>query len=176
MSQTQQIEELEAFAESVFLNLVLASLKRKLTDDEATSFTWPRSSPIRAPTGQFSSRAKLSRERRAFEQTTASLRQELRGKKIRGLATRIALTGFVLSLTAACLMGCVQPLEGNAYHDTQQQCLNENRCWRLTKSMFFDVEGIECGDKLKYPLANYWHESDFDIGVNCNQNDEPRYR
>lgn len=84
-------------------------------------------------------------------------------------------TGLVL-LALIMLTACVQPLEGSAHHDTQQQCLNENRCWRLTKSMFFDVEGMECGDKLKYPLANYWHESDFDIGVNCNENDTPRIK
>lgn len=38
MSQSQQDDhylELEAFAEACFINLVLASLKRKLTDDEA---------------------------------------------------------------------------------------------------------------------------------------------
>jgi hypothetical protein len=71
----------------------------------ATSYNEPQSWRRLRDHGKFTSRAKLSREREAFEVTTASLRREQRFKKRRKLATRIGATAMVLGLAAACIVG-----------------------------------------------------------------------
>ena len=70
-----------------------------------TSSTERQSFRLREPCGQFTNQRKLTGQCEAFAATTASLRRELRVRRLCGLAARIGATAVVLGLTAASIVG-----------------------------------------------------------------------